>query len=135
MGLSTPQDVIERRRSLVLEHDMDGFAELFAPDGVIEMPFAPPGMPTRIEGREAIRDFSAAATISLLRVEDMWTTQVYQTTDPEVLIVELEAKAVVTTTGAPFQSTSVQVFRIRDGKILLFRDYWNPQSLAEALNP
>jgi hypothetical protein len=28
----------------------------------------------------------------------------------------------------------VQVFRIRDGEILLFRGYWNPQSLAQGLD-
>jgi ketosteroid isomerase-like protein len=134
MSMPTPQNVIARRRNLILEHDMDGFAELFAADGVIELPFAPPGMPTRIEGREAIRSFSTGTGTSLMQIEDMWPTQVYETTDPEVLIVELETKAVVTTTGAPFQATSVQVFRIRDGEILLLRDYWNPQGLAQALN-
>jgi ketosteroid isomerase-like protein len=135
MSLPTPRDVIARRRSLILEHDLNGFADLFAAGGVIELPFAPPGMPKRLEGREAIRSFSAGAGTSLMQIEDMWATQVYETTDPEVLIVELETKAVVTTTGVPFQGTSVQVFRIRDGEILLFRDYWNPQGLAEALNP
>lgn len=134
MSLPTPRDVIARRRSLILDHDMDGFVGLFAADGVIELPFAPPGMPKRIEGREAIRGFSAGTGTSLMRIEDMWATQIYETTDPEVVIVELETKAVVTTTGAPFQGTSVQVFRIRDGQILLFRDYWNPQGLAEALD-
>jgi ketosteroid isomerase-like protein len=32
-----------------------------------------------------------------------------------------------------FATSSVQVFRIRDGKILLFRDYANPRALSEAL--
>ncbi len=27
----------------------------------------------------------------------------------------------------------MQVFRIRDGRILLLRDYWNPMGLADAL--
>ena len=132
MTAPLPRDVIARRRSLVLDHDLDGFADLFATDGVLELPFAPPGMPRRIEGREAIRSFSTGASITTMRVEDMCTTAIYETTDPEVLIVELESKAVVTTTGASFQATSVQVFRIHDGEILLFRDYWNPQDLGPA---
>lgn len=52
---------------------------------------------------------------------------------PEVLIVELVARATVTTTGHAFTARSIQVFRIRDGKILLFRDYANPSALTEAL--
>lgn len=134
MSSPSPRDVIARRRSLVLAHDRNGFADLFAADGVLELPFAPPGMPTRLEGRETIRSFSTGAGTSLMRIEDMWATEIYQTTDPEVLIVELETKAAVATTGARFQATSVQVFRIRDGEILLFRDYWNPQDLAGALD-
>ena len=35
--------------------------------------------------------------------------------------------------GHAFTARSIQVFRIRDGKILLFRDYANPNALAEAL--
>ncbi|MEV4297202.1 nuclear transport factor 2 family protein [Microbispora rosea] len=50
-----------------------------------------------------------------------------------MLVVELETRAVVAATGAPYQGRSVQVFRIRDGRILLLRDYWNPMGLADAL--
>jgi len=46
---------------------------------------------------------------------------------------ELVARATVTTTGHAFTARSIQVFRIRDGKILLFRDYANPSALTEAL--
>ena len=61
------------------------------------------------------------------------TVAVHHTDDPEVLIVELVARATVTTTGHAFTARSIQVFRIRDGKILLFRDSANPNALAEAL--
>ena len=42
-------------------------------------------------------------------------------------------RATVTTTGHAFTARSIQVFRIRDGKILCFRDYVNPNDLAKAL--
>ena len=70
---------------------------------------------------------------SALRIDDLDTVAVHHTDDPEVLIVELVARATVTTTGHAFTARSIQVFRIRDGKILLFRDYANPSALAEAL--
>ena len=50
-----------------------------------------------------------------------------------MLIVELVTRATVTTTGRAFTAGSIQVFRIRDGKIVLFRDYADPIALAEAL--
>ena len=50
-----------------------------------------------------------------------------------MLIVELVTKATVTTTGHAFTARSIQVFRIRHGKILLFRDYADPNVLTEVL--
>jgi len=47
----------------------------------------------------------------------------YQTQDPEVVIVEMRAKATVTTTGRPITATSIQILRIREGHIVLFRDF------------
>jgi ketosteroid isomerase-like protein len=132
MTVLTPAQVLERRRELLLNQDTDGFADLFAPGGVIEIPFAGPGLPARLDGQQAIRDFSSHIAASALRIDDLNTVAVHHTDDPEVLIVELVANATVTTTGRAFTARSIQVFRIRDGKILLFRDYANPNALAEA---
>ena len=60
-------------------------------------------------------------------------TELYQTQDPEVVIVEMRAKGTVTTTGRSFTATSIQVLRIRDGQIVLFRDFANPQVLRDVL--
>jgi ketosteroid isomerase-like protein len=70
---------------------------------------------------------------SPLRVEDYEVTELYQTQDPELVIVEMRAKGTVTTTGRSFTTTSIQVLRIRDGQIVLFRDFANPQVLRDVL--
>ena len=125
MAVPTPTQVLEQRRELLLKHDVDGFADLFAPDGVIELPFAGPGMPSRLAGQQAIRDFSHRMEASPLRIDELEATAVYHTDDPEVVIIELATRGTVTSTGSTFTGTSIQVFRIRDGKIVLFRDYFN----------
>ena len=129
----TPAQVLERRRELVLNLDAEGFADLFAADGVIEIPFAGPDLPARIEGQQAIRDYSRRIATAALRIDGLDTVAVHHTDDPEVLIVELVARGTVITTGHAITARSIQIFRIRDGKILLFRDYANPNALAEAL--
>jgi ketosteroid isomerase-like protein len=131
----TPLEVLDSRRRLVVDRDLDGFADLFATDGVLELPFAPPPMPRRLEGRESIRAFSIAGAKPPMEIEDLETVEVYETSDPEVVIVELATLGTVTATGLPFRLTSLQVFRIRDGEILLFRDYWSPEAIAELLGP
>ena len=133
MNALTPAEVLERRREVLRNQDTDGFAGLFAPDGVIELPFAGPGMPSRLAGQQAIRDFSHRTASSPLRIDDLETTAVYHTDDPEVVIIELATRGTVTSTGRTFTGTSIQVFRIRDGKIVLFRDYFNAGGLEDIL--
>ena len=132
MSPATPADVLARRRHLILNGDADGFADLFAPDAVIELPFAgPPGMPVRLEGREAIRENARRVLASPLRLEDLEVAELYQAEDPEVVIAEMRAKGTVTTTGRPFAATSVQVLRIREGHIVLLRDFADPRILED----
>jgi uncharacterized protein len=133
MPSATPADVLARRHRLILSGDADGFADLFAPDAMIEAPFAPPGAPARLAGREAIRAYAHHVLASPLRLEDFEVAELYQTQDPEVVVVEMRTKGTVTTTGRPFAATSIQVLRIRDGQIVLFRDFADPRVLEEVL--
>jgi hypothetical protein len=130
---ATPADVLAQRRQLILSGDADGYADLFAPDGVIDSPFAPPGAPSRLEGREAIREYSRHVAASPVRLEDFEEVELYQTRDPEVVIVEVRAKATLTTTGRSFAATSIQILRIREGQIVLFRDFADPRVLEDVI--
>jgi uncharacterized protein len=134
MSYATSADVLARRNQLLLNDDVDGFADLFAPDGVIEFAFHGPqgGTPVRLEGREAIREYSRQFMASPLRLENLEVAELYQTQDPEVVIAETLTKATITTTGRSFTVTSIQIFRIRDGQIVLFRDFADPR-IAEDL--
>jgi ketosteroid isomerase-like protein len=85
----------------------------------------------RLEGREVIRAYSQQVMASPLRLENYEVTELYQAQDPEVVIVEMRAKATVTTTGRPLTASSIQVLRIRDGRIVLFRDFADPRILEE----
>jgi uncharacterized protein (TIGR02246 family) len=132
MPSATPADVLARRRQLMLNGDADGFADLFAPDAVIEFSFhGPPGTPVRLEGREAIREYSCQVMASPLQLEDYEVAELYQTQDLEVVIAEMQAKATVTTTGRSITATSIQVLRIREGHIVLFRDFADPRFLED----
>ncbi len=129
---ATPADVLARRRQVMLDGDADGLADLFAPGAVIEFCFhGPPGTPVRLEGREAIRAYARQVMASPLRLEEYEVTELYQARDPEVVIAEMWATATWTTTGRPLTATSIQVLRIRDGHIVLFRDFADPRLVEE----
>src|ERR1700722_15043362 len=99
MSSATPADVLARRSQLLLNGDTDGFADLCAPDAVIEFAFhGAPGTPVRVAGREAIREYSRQIVTSPLRLEALEVTQLHQTQDPEVVIAEMRSTATLTTT-------------------------------------
>jgi uncharacterized protein (TIGR02246 family) len=130
MPSATPAEVLDRRRHLTMNGDADGLADLFAPDAVIEFSFhGPPGTPVHLEGREAIREYSRNVIASPLRLEEYEVAELYQTQDPEVVVVEIRAKATLTSTGRSLTTTSIQVLRIRDGHIVLWRDFADPRIL------
>jgi uncharacterized protein len=49
------------------------------------------------------------------------------------VIVEMRTKGTVTTTGQPFAATSIQILRIREGQIVLFRDFADPRVLEDVI--
>ncbi|ADP82242.1 nuclear transport factor 2 family protein [Pseudofrankia inefficax] len=125
-ALDSPHAVFDRYVRAGLSGDRATQVGLFAVDGVLEFPFAPPGSPRRVEGREQIRrvvggNISPAG----LRVDEEGSTLVvHETTDPEVIVVEAEVHSEVVSTGARFMVPYVQVYQVRSGEILLLRDYW-----------
>ena len=128
----TPAEVVQRRRQVMLDHDADGFAGLFAPDAVIEMPTAGPGAPQRVQGQAIIEEFARRA-VTGMHIDDFETVAVHETADPEVVIAETVTRATVVATGQSFTTSSIQVFRVRDGRIVLFRTYVAPP--AELTRP
>jgi len=134
MSSATPADILARRRHLTLNGDADGLADLFAPDAVIEFSFhGPPGTPVRLEGREAIREYSRRVMESPLRLEEYEVAELYPAQDPEVVIAEIRAKATMTTTGRSLTTTSIQILRIREGHIVLWRDFADPRVLEDMI--
>ncbi|MFI0776517.1 nuclear transport factor 2 family protein [Streptomyces sp. NPDC021212] len=122
----------ERAKKLLLAHDMRGFADLWAEDGTMEFPFAPPGWPRRLMGREAVREYVRDYTdhIDLRAVAH---EVVHRTADPGVLIVEFSMDAVAVPTGRALRIDYVAVITVRDGEIASYRDYWNPLMLDDGL--
>ncbi|NGY61538.1 nuclear transport factor 2 family protein [Lentzea sp. NEAU-D13] len=123
-------DLIPRALQLLLDKDMTGFAGLWAEDGVMEFPFAPPGYPSRLEGRAAIEDYLRDYP-KMLDVQGFPTQVVHQSTNPDVAVVEFDAEGVVVATGKPYRFSYIAVITVRNGEIVSYRDYWNPLYVQE----
>ena len=129
----SPREVAEDVRRMVAGEDVV-FADLFAEDAVFTYPFAIPGGPAELIGREAIRGFfgSRGQARSLFRMDGV-DAVIRETDDPEVVVAEIRHHGWSHVTDAPYQHTALGVIRVRDGLIVRYDDYMNPIDLARML--
>jgi ketosteroid isomerase-like protein len=137
---ASPREVFQRVQRLILDRRFDEYADLFAEDATFELPFAPAGVPRRLEGRETIREFFRVGTERAGTAGRRWefhSVVVHETADPEVIVTEFEVLGELAATGEPYRFANLQVLRVRDGAIASLRDYWNPLDRPElaALTP
>ena len=125
-------ELVRHALDLLVAHDMAGFAGLWAEDGVMEVPFAAPGYPTRLEGRAAVVEYLRGYP-DILDIREIPDPVIHQSVDPEVAIVEMEAVGRVVATGAPYALRYIAVITVRDNEIQSYRDYWSPQAAAEIM--
>lgn len=103
---------------------------LFTHDVIFEFPYAPDGMPKRLEGTAAL-----AAHLDrlgpLLTFGPMELGKVYAL--GETVIFEFSCSGEGVATGAPYDQRYISVVTLREGRIAHYRDYWNPLVVLTAL--
>lgn len=101
------------------------FIEMMSEDFVMEFPYARPGMQHRIEGRSAVVAYlmGVAGSVSVETVDNV---VVHQTADPEVVIVEFQAHGRALKVDEPYDQSYISVIRARGGRMIHYKDYWNP---------
>ncbi|GHF71974.1 hypothetical protein FHX82_000761 [Amycolatopsis bartoniae] len=124
--MTTAVDVFgELARQTAESGAVEVMLDLSADDVVFEFPFAPPGRPTRVEGKPALAEYLKALA-GRVRIEGIRDLEVHETVKPEVAIIEMTVTGTVTATGAPYEQSYVSILTVRDGLIVHYRDYWNP---------
>ena len=108
----------------------DGMLDLFADDVVFEFPYAPEGLPKRLEGRAALAAHLARIgpllSFGSMELGDVVAAGV-------TVVVEFSCTGQGSATGVPYNQTYVSVVTLRDGRIAHYRDYWNPLVVLAAL--
>jgi limonene-1,2-epoxide hydrolase len=132
---SGPREVFERLRLEFVKNSPDLAEDLWAEDVIVEMPFNPPGRTRRIQGREEFVAFAKAGRASIpVHVEEVRNLVIHDTTDPNMIIVEYELAATMITTNRQGSVPFVGVLKVKDGQIVLWREYQNVLAMAEAMD-
>lgn len=116
-----------------LAKDMKGWSELCAEDVVAEFPFAPEGSQARFEGKEALYAYLKDYP-SYIDVKSLPALKVYGTNDENTAIAEWSASGVVIGNGNPYEMSYATFVTFRDGLIVNYREYWNPQAFQKAMS-
>ena len=129
----SPREVAEEVRRMVAGEGV-AFADLFAADGVLAYPFAMPGQPQELLGRDAIRAYFGAIghARELFAMEGI-KALIRETSDPEVVVIEITHHGWSHAAGAPYRLTALGVIQVRHGEITRYDDYMDPIALARML--
>ncbi|MGN9821465.1 MULTISPECIES: nuclear transport factor 2 family protein [Streptomyces] len=128
------QHAVAEHLRLTAAGHTEEWVELFAPDAVLEFPYAPVGVPKQVAGRDALlahmRGFPETFDVEFADLV------FHDTVDPSLVIVEFRSKGTALPTGKPYEQTCISVVRTDDdARITHYLDYWNPLVAIEALTP
>ena len=121
-----------------LRPDAETFPDMFAEDGILEYPFAPPGLNTPIAGRDAIvANFERIRKV--LRIDSVADVTEIAVSDPNMVVpnmvvLEFSGRGEGVLTREAYNQRYISVLKMRDGNIALYKDYWNPIALLQAIN-
>jgi uncharacterized protein len=111
--------------------DAGSFTDMMAEHAVMEFPYALPGLPSRVDGKDAVaRHLERAA--DLIAFDRMGEPTVHPSIDPDVTIIEFEGFGQGVETGEPYNQHYISVIHTQDGRIIHYRDYWNPIAVLRA---
>lgn len=108
----------------------DSLLSLFTDDVIFEFPYAPEGLPNRLEGSTALaahlERLGPLLTFGLMELGNVYA-------DGETVIFEFSCNGSGVDTGAPYNQAYISVVTMRNGRIARYRDYWNPMVVLTAL--
>ena len=135
---SSDQELADRNRQVVerffLTMETQNFEvikEIFAPEGKQLMPYAPAGYQNSVDGLEAVyKQFSELPSrFSHFR----YPRRLYTTDDPNLIFAKFTGE-IGMRSGGTYANNYVGTFKLENGKILEYAEYFNPFIMAEAFD-
>jgi len=130
--LNAPELLNEHFRTI--KADPAAWRELFAADAVLEMPYAPSHVPSVLKGIEAIAQ-SVAGFFSQFSDFKIDVKKVYRVEGEGSAIAEFAVTATVIPTGKTYNQDYILYLRAENGKIVLYREYFDGSRIIAAFTP
>src|SRR5258706_4035400 len=95
------EQIANRSLDAFFAKDMKGWSELCDPNVIVEFPFAPEGLVSRLQGRTAIYEYLKNYP-SIIDIKEFTSKKVYTTNDPNTVIVEWGVSGKVIANNNPY---------------------------------
>lgn len=131
--LSLAMKAAQRYLSIVKGQSIHTWMDIWSEDAIVEFPYAPDQFPKRLEGKNAIYEYykNVSPVFELLEEKPLAT---YPSSDPLVAVFETSMHFRILSTGKDYCQDYIGIVKVRDdGRIILYREYWDPLRILEAL--
>ena len=112
--------------------DMVKFASVWAEDSIQDMPYSPEGFPKKVTGKQGIVELYAAWPETSGDADFTSQLVFYPMIDPEMIFVEFKGDVDIIPTGRNYKQHYGGLFHVENGKIKLYREYYDPKPFAYA---
>lgn len=133
----TPQSPSARIAQQLLQNleakNADAIARLWMQEATYEMPYALPGNPSLLQGKEAAQQ-------NIIRIIEMFDriefeqVRFYPTQDANTVLIETQGNFVIAESDKTYRNKYVAVIQTQNDQIVLLREYFNPLIVAETFN-
>ena len=114
------------------EKDMEKFASVWADAAVQDMPYSPEGHPKRVVGKDNIVQLYSSWPENSGRADFTSRLVLYPMQDSQTIFAEFAGDVEIIPTGRRYRQTYGGLFHVVNGKITLFREYYDPAPFAWA---
>ncbi|WP_372572635.1 nuclear transport factor 2 family protein [Ruegeria jejuensis] len=108
----------------------ENFLDMCDEDIVFEFPFKPEGSVREIRGRAAMEAYLPKVG-SLISFESMTPAITHASKDGETFVLEFSCKG--EGEAGRYDQNYISVVQVKNGRIVRYRDYWNPLVLLNAV--
>ena len=115
-------------------HEWESAGLLTSDDVEFELAYAPDFMDMPVRGRAALVNLYASILGPMFESFTIAPDEIILGADPDVAVVTYASDAIVKHNGKPYRNRYIGIFRFRDGEIVSWREYHNPEETTRAMS-
>jgi ketosteroid isomerase-like protein len=126
--------IVEQLFSRLNAQEYERLGEVLDEDAVFDVVYSPEGssFANPVTGAVAVQAVFETGVASMFSSLELKIVETHPAQDPEMIVVEYASSGVAAPTGRPYANRYVGIFKLRHGKIALWREYHNPERMVEA---